>query len=95
MTQAEADQIFNTPLGSQLSEIFVTSDNRSFIRWGEADKHRKGQLDRNTLPLHDQKITEWYPSWMLVSSGDVSVPIVPSDSINFVDDLNNGGNGSV
>ena len=72
MTQKQADEIFNTPLGSQLTEIYVTSDDRSFIRWEEADKHRKGELDENTQPLADQTITEWCPSWLLEKQEDSS-----------------------
>lgn len=69
MTQEAADKIFNGSLGSQLSEIFVTSDDRAFIRYEEADKHRKGQLDEKTLPLLDQTITTWYPRWMTCAQG--------------------------
>ena len=64
MTQEQADKIFSTGLGQQLMEIYVTSDDRAFVRWEEADKHRKGELDENTQPLADQTIIEWVPSWM-------------------------------
>ncbi len=80
MTQERADKMFNTPLGSQLTEIFVTSDDRAFIRWEEADKHRKGQLDEKTLPLLDQTITEWCPSCLLENPEDSSGVIVHADS---------------
>ena len=56
MIQERVNEIFNTELGQQLSEIFVTSDDRVFIRHGEALKHTNGELDDNTLPLVDKSI---------------------------------------
>jgi len=61
MIQERVNEIFNTELGQQLSEIFVTSDDRVFIRHGEALKHTNGELDDNTLPLVDKSIIEWCP----------------------------------
>lgn len=63
MTQEKANKIFDTELGQQLGEIFVTSDDRAFIRYEEALKHSNGELDANTKPLADKKIEEWYPEY--------------------------------
>lgn len=61
MTQEKANEIFNSELGQQLDVIYVTSDDRAFIRHEEALKHTNGELDANTLPLDDKSIVEWYP----------------------------------
>ena len=61
MTQEKANEIFNTDLGRQLNEIYVTSDDRAFVRNEEAVKHVNGELDPNTQPLEDKTITIWYP----------------------------------
>ena len=61
MTREKANKIFDSSLGQQLDEIFVTSDDRVFIRHEESLKHTKGELDSNTFPLIDQTITTWYP----------------------------------
>lgn len=61
MNQEQANKIFETSLGQQLNEIFVTSDNRSFIRHKEALLHSQGKLDVNTEPLSDTTIITWYP----------------------------------
>ena len=45
MTQAKADRIFESSLGEQLDMIYATSDGRPFIRWEEADKHTRVELD--------------------------------------------------
>lgn len=62
MTQERADKIFETDLGQQLNEIFVTSDDRVFVRYSEAEAHANGTLD-GAPPLEDKTITEWYPEW--------------------------------
>ena len=49
MTQERANKIFETELGQQLLSIYVTSDDRVFIRYEEAQLNTHG------------KITEWYP----------------------------------
>jgi hypothetical protein len=61
MTQEKANEIFNTDLGRQLNEIYVTSDDRAFVRNEEAEKHANGELDPDTNPLVDKTITDWYP----------------------------------
>lgn len=61
MTQEKANKIFATSLGEQLNVIYVTSDDRAFVRHEEAVKHTNGELDPNTQPLEDKTITEWYP----------------------------------
>lgn len=60
MTQEQADKVFQSDLGCQLDVIYVTSDDKAFIRYEEALKHTKGELD-NTLPLTDNSIIEFYP----------------------------------
>ena len=54
---------FQTNLGQQCTELFTTSDGRVFIRLEEAIKHRDGLLDKNTMPLVDKKILEWFEEW--------------------------------
>jgi hypothetical protein len=61
MTQEKANQIFSTSLGQQLDVIYVTSDDRAFIRYSEAVLHFEGKLDPNTEPLADKTVTEWFP----------------------------------
>ena len=63
MTQKYIDTVFDTSLGQQLLSIYVTSDDRMFIRLKEALLHSQGSLD-NTKPLKDKIITEWFPSTM-------------------------------
>ena len=60
MTQERANKIFDTDLGRQLNVIYCTTDDRCFIRHGEAQKHSEGKLDEGTEPLTDKTITEWY-----------------------------------
>jgi hypothetical protein len=55
----EINKIFRTSLGEQCEELYSTSDGRVFIRYEEADAHRKGELDPNTNPLEDQRIFGW------------------------------------
>lgn len=62
MTQEEADKIFETDLGRQLSVIYVTSDNRAFVRYKEAALHTNDLLNANPEGVVDTSITEWYPS---------------------------------
>jgi hypothetical protein len=59
-TQEEANKIFDTDLGQQLDVIYVTSDNRVFIRYEEALLNTKGELDKDTKPLEDKFIQEFY-----------------------------------
>lgn len=61
MTQEKANQIFKSDLGQQLDVIYVTSDDKPFVRYEEALKHANGELVANTKPLADKTITEWYP----------------------------------
>ena len=63
MTQEKANKIFETELGQQLDAIYVTSDDRAFVRYEEALKHSNGELDENTKPLADKKIQDWYPEY--------------------------------
>lgn len=60
MTQEQANKIFATELGQQLNKIFVTSDDKPFIRYEEALKHSNGELDEGTRPLTNKSITVWY-----------------------------------
>ena len=62
MTQEKASKIFESELGQQLDVIYVTSDDRVFVRYEEALKHSNGELDPAfPNPLSDKKIEEWYP----------------------------------
>ena len=64
MTQEKANKIFDTELGRQLSVVFVTSDDRAFIRYEEALKHSNGELDPAfPNPLVNKNIEEWYPEY--------------------------------
>lgn len=94
MTQEKADSIFNTSLGQQIDVIYVTSDDRMFIRWEEADKHRNGFLETDTKPLADQTITEWYPSDECFKQDAISITSVDNlalhkkeDGTNLADEL--------
>ncbi len=62
MTQDKADMIFDSSLGQRLDMVYVTSDDRVFIRFEEAFKHTNGELD-GTKPLENKEIEEWFPSW--------------------------------
>lgn len=62
MTQEQANKIFDTDLGQQLDVIYVTSDDKPFIRLEEAQKHVMGII----FPfkeLEDKTITEFYPKY--------------------------------
>jgi hypothetical protein len=61
MTQEKANKIFETPLGQQLSVIYVTSDDHVFIRHEEAVLHTNELLNADPENLVDTSITEWYP----------------------------------
>lgn len=63
MTQELANRIFQSELGQQVLEIFVTSDDQVFIRHQEALLHTKGELIPNTSPLEDDTITTWYENY--------------------------------
>jgi hypothetical protein len=63
MTQEKANKYFNSDLGMQLNVLFNTSDGRMFIRHEEALRHIYGKLDKNTKPLENKIITEWYPDF--------------------------------
>ena len=54
MTQEKANKIFETELGQQLDVIYVTSDDKPFIRFEEAVIHA-GKLLNN-----DVSISEFY-----------------------------------
>lgn len=60
MTQEKANQIFATELGQQLSVIYVTSDDKVFIRHKEAVLHTSDLLNANPEGFVDTSITEWY-----------------------------------
>ena len=61
MTQERANEIFATSLGQQLSVIYVTSDDKPFIRYDEALAHTNLLLNANPEEFVDTSITEWYP----------------------------------
>jgi hypothetical protein len=60
MTQEKANKIFETDLGKQLDIIYVTSDDKPFIRYSEAMNHVNIGVDDNGNPLIDDSITEWH-----------------------------------
>lgn len=60
MTQEIANNIFASELGQQLSEIFVTSDDKPFIRRHEAVTYAHNTLKEEGDPS-EYKITVWYP----------------------------------
>jgi hypothetical protein len=83
MTQEKANKIFATSLGEQLNVIYVTSDDRAFVRHEEAVKHANGELDPDTQPLADKTIIEWYP----MKSETTAFPdsaLIPDD-VEYVD----------
>jgi len=60
MTQEKANKIFDTSLGQQLNEIFVTSDNTPFIRRSEAENYCHDILEEGD-DVTKFNITTWYP----------------------------------
>lgn len=64
MTQERINKYFNTELGQQLDELYSTSDDMVFIRYEEALKHTKGELNPDSKSLKNDLITTWYsPIW--------------------------------
>lgn len=61
MTREKANKIFEE-LGQQLSVIYVTDDDRVFIRPEEAQTHINEMLDKPEIFMGD-KIAEWYPEY--------------------------------
>jgi len=62
MTQEKANKIFGTELGCQLNVIYVTSDDKSFIRFEEAKAHTNSMINAvGGQEFIDPPITEWYP----------------------------------
>ena len=61
MTQEQANKIFETDLGRQLLSIYVTSDDRVFIRYKEAQLHTNDMLNSDPENFVDTTITEWFP----------------------------------
>jgi hypothetical protein len=61
MTQEQVDKIFATSIGQQLNVIYVTSDDKAFIRHQEAVLHTNEMLNANPTEFVDTTITEWYP----------------------------------
>lgn len=60
MTQERVNKIFETELGQQLDVIYVTSDDRAFIRYEEAVSHANYLLNSDPENIVDTSITEWY-----------------------------------
>ena len=63
MTQEKANEIFFSELGQQLEVIYVTSDDKPFIRYDEALVHTNMLLNANPETFIDTSITEWYPEF--------------------------------
>jgi hypothetical protein len=60
MTQEKANEIFKTEIGIQLDVIYVTSDDKVFIRYNEALLHTINLLNGDPENFVDTTITEWY-----------------------------------
>jgi hypothetical protein len=60
MTQEIANKIFKTDIGIQLDVIYVTSDEKVFIRKYEALLHTNDMLNGDPENFVDTSITEWY-----------------------------------
>lgn len=60
MTQEIANQIFKTQIGVQLDVIYVTSDDKVFIRYDEAVLWTNELLNGDPENFVDTSITEWY-----------------------------------
>lgn len=58
MTQEEIDRIFESDLGRQLNVVYVTSDDRVFIRYEEAALHTNDLMNANPESFVDTSITE-------------------------------------
>lgn len=63
MTQERMNKVFETGLGEQCNSLFTTSDDKILIRFEEALLHTQGKLDKNTKPLVDKTIIEWFPEY--------------------------------
>lgn len=61
MTQEKVNEIFETELGQQLDVIYVTSDDKVFIRYEEAALHTNELLNADPENFVDTSINEWYP----------------------------------
>lgn len=61
MTQEKANKIFATELGQQLNVIYVTCDDKPFIRYEEAVLHTNELLNADPENFVDTSIIEWYP----------------------------------
>lgn len=59
MTQERIDEICSTPYGSQLMEVYVTSDDQWFASESEAIKH-SDELGGDT-----QSFEVWVPTWLM------------------------------
>jgi hypothetical protein len=60
MNQENANEIFKTEIGIQLEVIYVTSDEKVFIRRNEALLHTNDMLNGDPENFVDTTITEWY-----------------------------------
>ena len=62
MTQEKVNKIFEGELGQQLNEIFVTSDDTTFIRREEAENYCHDILKEGD-DATKYNITVWYPEY--------------------------------
>lgn len=61
MTQEKVNKIFDTELGQQLLSIYCTSDDRTFIRYKEAQAHTNHMINSvGGQEFVDTTITEWF-----------------------------------
>jgi len=61
MTQEKANKIFGSSLGQQLTVIYVTSDDKPFIRYEEAQLHTNDMLNGDPENVVNTTIEKWYP----------------------------------
>ena len=60
MTKEKVNEIFKTDIGIQLDVIYVTSDDKVFIRQSEALLHTNDMLNGDPENFVHTTITEWY-----------------------------------
>jgi hypothetical protein len=60
MTQDKANKIFETQIGEQLEMIYVTSDDKAFVRHGEAIMHTNDMLNGDPEKSVDTTVETWF-----------------------------------
>ena len=83
MTQEKVNEIFKTDIGIQLEVIYVTSDDKVFVRYKEALLHTNDMLNGDPENFVDTKITEWY--------NENYKTIIPKTTQQIINDNFSGG----